>query len=217
MFNFEYRFTQTYEDKFTKPFSRSINFAENNLKRLTTQTNFAVEKVNDLGKSFEKMSKKTKIDIRPNTRELEKLEKEKLQVRAEVSPETERGSNLNMLFASFSSSDAKEQALSFSESLYEATKYGLDKGTLGKAIARQVKELDGLVSMSEMGNAVVSALKVGIRGSEWELAHYGKEIQKFHELTGKSYEEAALLIYKLKDKFRLPTGEISKVIDEMAV
>ena len=300
MFNFEYRFTQTYEDKFTKPFTRSINFAEKSLKKLTTQTFFAVEKVNDLGKSFEKAGKNAKFEIKPNIklpkidkklsfnlkkdenieqnlnikpkigefkdinkegiyefkpeialtskfknqfnkiqnkfhslenvkikpddRQLKKLQKKKLQMQAEIKPDTSQlekvekgGIHLNMLVANVDTSNAKEQLLSFSEGLYEATKYGLNKANLGKEIAKQVKELDGLVSMSEMSNAVVSALKVGIRGSEKQLAQYAKEIQKFHELTGKSYEESAQLIYKLKDKFKLPTKEISKVIDEMAV
>ena len=353
MFNFEYRFTHTYEDRFSRPFSRSINLAEKNLKKLTTQTVFAIDKVNDLGKSFEKAGKKAKFEIKPDIKlpdikkklsikakeedknieqnltikpkiedikegtiytaykkdysktslnpleenkqnyiknlynafeglkiipafeipkhgftipkklaslvlkpelafsskfkkqfqfiqtkfhkleelkikpddkKLKDIEKKGLQVEADIKPDTsqleqveKQGLHLNVFMAHIETGDAKEQLLSFSESLYEATKYGVQKAELGKEIAKQVKELDGLVSMSEMGNAVVSALKVGIRGSEKELAQYAKEIQKFHELTGKSYEESAQLIYKLKDKFKLPTKEISKVIDEMAV
>ncbi len=147
-------------------------------------------------------SRDLNVKIKPDMSEVEKVQND--------------GIRLNMLIANINTSDIKEQLLSYSESLYESTKYGLKKIDLGKEIATQVKSLDGLASLTDIGNAVVSGLKAGIRGSEKELAEYGKQIFLYKEITGKSFEESAQVVFKLRDKYKLTSDSINEVINELA-
>ncbi|SMO76081.1 Transglycosylase SLT domain-containing protein [Balnearium lithotrophicum] len=105
----------------------------------------------------------------------------------------------------------KEEGLNLSESLFEGTKYGLSKSKLAYEIAQEVKKTGGYVDAIDIANNIVSALRLGVRGSEKELANFGTEMAKYQKAFDVPAEEIGKIIYNLQ-RFHIPTEEFDRVL-----
>jgi len=105
----------------------------------------------------------------------------------------------------------KEEGLSLSEALYESTKYGLRKSRLAYEIAQEVNKTGGYIDATEIGNNIVTALRLGVRGSEKELAHFGTLMTKFQKAFDVPAEEIGRIIYSLQ-RFHIPTEEFDRIL-----
>ena len=105
----------------------------------------------------------------------------------------------------------KEEGLSLSEALYESTKYGLKKSKLAYEVAEEVNKTGGYIDATEIGSNIVAALRMGVRGSEKELAYFGTVMAKFQKAFDVSAEEIGGIIYSLQ-RFHIPTEEFDKIL-----